>query len=347
MFLYFTNQSGEVLYSNFPEACEECLALQTKPIETVTCPATGGVWRRAGTKIEGGTVHFCGNEIELLKSRRIVRERLRLYSQMLSELEHFRKTLLDNVSSRMKRLMHNLISQNAHIMQEVYDVVPQEALSRTMFEQVGIVEKALKSDAQKAARAILKINKHNMAMKCEFTAFKLLSDVDHRRLNVRSHKVRKVVMNASHLFFQDFREKDVFVQADPYEGSVRMDYDSVQVALYHLIDNAVKYVLSDTELHISFPVIDGRQRIHFDMVSMIISDGDMDRLFEEGYSGELPRILKLAGSGLGLALARDLLRLNGAELQIKRNVDPARRRIATMGTYENNQIDIILGEPMR
>lgn len=345
MFLHLTTHSGEVLFSDLPEPCRKCLARPTKRIEKIICPETGELRKRAGTETNEGVVYFCGNEIELLKSRRIVRERLRLYSAMLSQLEQVRKVLTHDVSGHMKRLMHNLISQNAHIMQEVYDVVPQEALSRKMSEQVDIVKKALKSDAQKAAKAILKINKHNMAMKCEFTAFKLLYDVENRRLHIRSHKVQKVVLNALHLFFQDFREKDVYVQVASFDDSLRMDYDSVQVALYHLIDNAVKYVLSGTNIDVTFPMIDGLQRIRFDMISMVISDRDVDRIFDEGYSGELPRDLRLAGSGLGLGLARDLLNLNGAELKIRRNVDPARRKTAMLAAYENNQVDIIFGKP--
>ena len=45
--------------------------------------------------------------------------------------------------------------------------------------------------------------------------------------------------------------------------------------------------------------------------------------------------------------ARDLLKLNDAELEIIRNVDPARRRNVTLGTYENNQFDIILDAPVK
>ncbi len=346
MFLHLTNGNGDILYSSIPETCQACFRQGKRSIGTTICPGTKARRRYASTRTKEGTVYFCGDDKALLRSRRIVRERLRLYSDMLQELEHLRKGVAQNVSQHMRRLMHNLISQNAHNIQEIYDIVPQESLGRRMSEQIDSVQEALKEDPLKAAKAFLRMNKHNVAMKCEFSAFKFLYDGGESAMKIRQHKVHKVVLNALHLFFQDFRDKGVWIEVEQFEGSVAIDYESIQVALYHLIDNAVKYVLNNTRVNVTFPIVDGKQRIRFDMVSMLISDTDILRLFDEGYSGQLPRTLRLAGHGLGLAIARDLLKLNGADLEVRRNVDPALRQTMMLAEYENNQFDVVLGIPL-
>jgi signal transduction histidine kinase len=342
MYLHITNAAGEVLFTNLSDACNHCLAQGNKMIETVDCPATASKRRRAFSSSKGGQVYFC-DEAHLSKSRRIVKERMRLYTELLSHLDDVRRTLDRDAHKHMKHFMHNLTSQNAHNIQELEYVIPQASMGRTIHEQIGDLESELRTDARNAARALLRINKNNFAMRCEFIAFRHLHGSRGPELSVRSHKLHKVLVNALSLFFQDFREKRINVVVEPSENAVRCDYDCLHVALYHLFSNAAKYAKEETTLAVSFQSIEGRQRIRIDMVSLQITDADMERLFEEGFSGELPRVMKLAGSGVGLGIARDLLRLNDARLEIRRNVDGAAAHSLMLARYENNVFDITFG----
>jgi signal transduction histidine kinase len=343
MYLHITNATGDVLFTTLPDACKHCMMHCHNMIETVDCLATETKRRRAFSATDGGQVYFC-DEAHLLKSRRIVKERMRLYIGLLSHFDDIRRTLDRNAKKHMKRFMHNLTSQNAHNIQEFEYVVPQASLGRTIHEQVGFVESALSSDPHKAARALLQINKNNFAMRCEFIAFRHLHGNTVPDLRIRSHKLHKVIMNALYLFFQDFRERGIDVSVEPCEQTVKCDYDCLHVSLYHLFANAAKYMLKDTTLSVSFPVVEGRQTIRLDMMSLQITDADLLHLFEDGFSGELPRVMKLAGSGLGLGIARDLLRLNGAELEIRRNLDRSAGHSLVLAKYERNAFDIVLNE---
>lgn len=346
MFLHLTNSNGEILHSNVPDECMGCPGMMQSEIGRTVCPGTGQLRRRAYRESAHGSVYFCGDEAALLKSRRIVRERLRVYSEMLQELEALRRAVAHNVSKHLRRLMHNLTSQNAHSIQEVYNVIPQELLSGSMSQQVENVEAALRNDPAKASKAFLRVNKHNAAMKCEFGAFKFLYESTAPTLKKRNHPLRKVVLNALHLFYQDFKEKHVKVDVVACDASVRVDYECLQVALYHVIDNAAKYVFNGSNLLVTFPVIDGHQVVRLDMMSLEITDSDAARLYDDGFSGKHPKRLGLAGAGLGLGIVRDLLKLNDARLEIHRNAVPARRQDVMMGVYENNVFDILLGPPM-
>jgi K+-sensing histidine kinase KdpD len=345
MFIHLANKKGDVLYSNVPTECSACITASRKSIEMAECPATGSKRRRARRKTDQGTVYFCGDEELLLKSRRIIRERLELYSEMLQELNRLHASMTLQARADLKRLMHNLLSQNAHNIQEVYNVASQDAMSLSMSEQIETVAKRIKADPTKAARALLRINKNNLAIKCEFAAFRFLHTSSKAALKTRNHNIRKVVMNALHPFFQDFKERKISIEADLYDGNVKIDYETIQVALYHVFENAAKYCLSKSPFKISYPIIEGRQVVCFDMISLQITDKDMDHLFEEGYSGEQPKNLGLAGAGLGMALINKLLALNNAVLTVDRNVDPAKKKSVLLGVYENNRFNMVLGKP--
>jgi K+-sensing histidine kinase KdpD len=345
MFIHLTNKLGEVLYSDVPRECLSCMKTRSQRIEFKVCLGTKQKRRRAWINAEHGSVYLCGDEEALLKSRRLVRERLALYASMLSDIDQLHKTILHQTSKHLKRFMHNLLSQNAHNIQEIYNVASQEVLGLSMNQQIETVKETLKKDPAKAAKAFMRINKNNIAMKCEFSAFKFLYDPSKAELKQRLHKIRKVVMNALHPFFQDLGEKNVHVEADSCDSSVKIDYETVQVALHHIIDNAAKYICPNTTLTVSFPVVEGRQLVAFDMISMQITDEDMERMYEEGYSGELPRQSGAAGDGLGMGLANALLALNDSVVAVRRNVDPSRQQRRLMGVFENNQVDIIFGPP--
>jgi K+-sensing histidine kinase KdpD len=292
-----------------------------------------------------GSVYFCGTEPDLFMSRRLIRARLELYSNILTELNKTQKAMAADASRHLKRLMHNLLTQNAHNIQEVYNVVPQDVLGLAMNEQIENVRRRMQADTTTAAKALLRINKNNVAMKSEFAAFKFLYEPDGGSLRRRAHKVHKLLMNALHPFFQDFREKDVYVEVDDCDASVTADYETIQVALHHLIDNAVKYTFPSSRVRVTFPVVKDRQAVLFDMVSVQITDVDARKMFDEGYSGVHPRQISMAGAGLGMGMVRTLLKLNGAEIEVHRNVDASRKQNALLCPYENNQFVVIMTKP--
>ena len=48
-----------------------------------------------------------------------------------------------------------------------------------------------------------------------------------------------------------------------------------------------------------------------------ISDEDADRIFERFYRAKDPRVEKITGTGLGLTLAREVVRLHGGEITLQ------------------------------
>ena len=92
----------------------------------------------------------------------------------------------------------------------------------------------------------------------------------------------------------------------------------MQVALYHLMDNAVKYAEQGTTISISFTSIGEDFRMTFEMESLSIDDDEFEKIFDDGFSGRHPRLVGSAGDGCGMGVVRDLLHLNNATIAIVR-----------------------------
>lgn len=70
------------------------------------------------------------------------------------------------------RLIHNLTSLNAHIIQEIYSLVPQQLLSDRTSGHTKIVQGIITNSSYEAALSLLAIAKASASMKTEFSVFR-------------------------------------------------------------------------------------------------------------------------------------------------------------------------------
>lgn len=343
--LHIRNSDDQVVYSTFPTNCLGCMVTCETTKELVKCSESGTKKRRGIIRSPLGSVYLCSDDKDLLKSSRIFKAHLDFLSSMLQELITIRNGIADKINEDTKRLLHNVISLNAHNMQEIYELVSQDLLTQKMASQIEEFTQIIESRPKDIALALIRMHKNDISMKVNFNVFKKLYDRS-PATNFLKHPLHRVVLNVLHVFFQDFTDKGVRVIIDPCNAEILLDYESFQVALYHLIENSAKYIMNDSTLHISFPLIDEVQHILFDMISLEIPDSEKEKIFEEGYSGESACLLQLSGSGLGLGIIKPLLQLNNSELRLFRNVKPNKTKITTLAVYQNNQFEIKLSKPL-
>jgi K+-sensing histidine kinase KdpD len=323
---------------NFLPNCDLCFSsVSLDATVKKKCPSDGQQRRLGILSISSEKVSLCSPLEEDLNSTRIFRSRMKAYVDVLQYI----RTIRSEFNQSQKRLLHNLTSLNAHCIQEVYDLVPQDTLTKNFTQQLQIVQNTLSASPEKAARVFLRIAKNNLAMKSEFAVMRLLDEINHRP-QLREHSIQKVVLNILHVFFQDFTERRVHVTVQDSPVYVLIDYDTFSVALYHVIDNATKYIMPRSELMVFFEATGERVNVVFDMFSLAISKEELPRIGEEGFSGNLPRALQLAGNGLGIFRTRKFLALNNGNLLIKSNVTPSRTTKDKGIEYNKNQFIITL-----
>lgn len=108
------------------------------------------------------------------------------------------------------------------------------------------------------------------------------------------------------------------------------DYESIHVALFQVIENAVKYIQPKTRLLVSILQSDEVVSIRFEMVSLQINRGEQKTIFDEGVSGYYSEKTVKSGSGIGLSRARDILHLNAASIDVE---------------FDSNTLHSVLGVP--
>lgn len=95
---------------------------------------------------------------------------------------------------------------------------------------------------------------------------------------------------------------------------VSVDAELVQMVIAHLIDNALKYSPRDSPIVIGARVSGGRAVIYAMDRGAGIPEEEQSRIFDKFYRGTKEQNLK--GTGMGLAIAREIIRAHGEEISV-------------------------------
>ena len=97
---------------------------------------------------------------------------------------------------------------------------------------------------------------------------------------------------------------------------MNIDYDSLFVSLYYLMDNSIKYCCPNTKYKIIFKQEEDDFSILFIMISIKINDQELKKITTRGYRSETAQKLNVEGNGIGMYRILKTLKLNDAELII-------------------------------
>jgi len=137
-------------------------------------------------------------------------------------------------------------------------------------------------------------------------------------------------VNPSVLFAQ--LEKDYQPQAEkksielvfelpPKMPVIHGDRDKIMLAFHNLVGNAIKYTPAGGEVRIQVDVQTDKLVLHVADNGIGISEDDAARVFEKFYRAQDKRVSKITGSGLGLALARQVIQLHGGDISVESHID--------------------------
>jgi signal transduction histidine kinase len=107
---------------------------------------------------------------------------------------------------------------------------------------------------------------------------------------------------------------DLSFQLPPKFPVIQGDRDKIGIVLHNLLGNAVKYTPSGGTVRVTVREEGDRFVTDVTDTGIGISEDDAGRIFERFTRGQDPRALQQTGTGLGLALARDIARMHEGDI---------------------------------
>jgi two-component system sensor histidine kinase KdpD len=99
---------------------------------------------------------------------------------------------------------------------------------------------------------------------------------------------------------------------------VDMDFELMVLALRQILDNALKYSAAGAEITLNAKATEGRLELNVLDRGPGVAQEEREKIFERFYRGRSNRG-RVTGSGIGLAIAREIVKAHGGEIEVKDN----------------------------
>ncbi len=136
-----------------------------------------------------------------------------------------------------------------------------------------------------------------------------------------------VEVDMSELLFQmledvEMQAPDLSIQTDITKGlKVKGDRDLLMQVLQNLFSNAIKYNLADGWIKVDAKQSNNSLQVTIVNASEDIKNGDRALIFDRFHRGDPARTRKIEGIGLGLSLAREIVRAHNGELMLNPGIN--------------------------
>jgi len=152
-----------------------------------------------------------------------------------------------------------------------------------------------------------------------------VAEIEAGSLKIRKDDVRlEELLTGLHSDYQaqaDEKHIQFIFDLPPKLPMVQGDRDKLALALHNLIGNALKYTPPKKQVDVSVEVEDRQIRVEVSDTGIGIKEEDLEHIFDKFYRAKDRRVTEITGSGLGLALAREVVRLHGGDITVRSRLD--------------------------
>jgi signal transduction histidine kinase len=113
------------------------------------------------------------------------------------------------------------------------------------------------------------------------------------------------------------KHQNLRFELPPKLPAIKGDRDKIVMALHNLIGNALKYTPENGKVNVRVDVDARRMLVEVTDTGIGISQDETDLIFEKFYRAKDKRVSDITGTGLGLALAREVVRLHGGDISVR------------------------------
>jgi two-component system phosphate regulon sensor histidine kinase PhoR len=100
-----------------------------------------------------------------------------------------------------------------------------------------------------------------------------------------------------------------------------LDKDKIATVLVNLLGNAVKYTPPQGRVTFRVNISDQQIEISVEDSGVGIAEDELPKVFDKFFRSQDPRVQEQTGTGLGLALAQEVVRLHGGRITVESEIN--------------------------
>jgi signal transduction histidine kinase len=111
---------------------------------------------------------------------------------------------------------------------------------------------------------------------------------------------------------------------------LKLDKDKIVATLVNLLGNAAKYTPEGGQVHFKVQLKQDALQIDVEDTGFGISAEEVPKIFDKFFRSSDPRVQQQSGSGLGLSLVQEVVRLHGGKLSVQSELNKGTRFTVTL-----------------
>ncbi len=116
----------------------------------------------------------------------------------------------------------------------------------------------------------------------------------------------------------------------PKMPELSLDKDKIVAVVVNLLGNAVKYTPTGGRVALKVKVEEGRLRVAIEDTGYGIAPEEVDKVFDKFFRSDDPRVQAETGTGLGLSLAREIVRMHHGEITVESELNQGSKFVMSL-----------------
>lgn len=174
-------------------------------------------------------------------------------------------------------------------------------------------------DAELRGKCLNVINQETQRLAQLVNDMLSVSEVEAGSMTLRHDDIRLDALFADLVadFEQQALDKNVRLNIDlpPKLPVIQGDRDKLAISLHNLLGNAIKYSATGGEVVVSVSADNGKLSVAFKDKGIGIDKDELEKVFDRFYRAKDSRVSQITGTGLGLPIAREIVRRHGGDIE--------------------------------
>lgn len=217
----------------------------------------------------------------------------------------------NNYEEIVKASIHNTKNLNSQITSKILSYLKEDSLSISK-DKVSYIEQIVKKDTKSFSRELLSILKISSQINSDYNVIDYLKpNIIIKKNEFGYKKLHTLLVISFYQFESDFSNNGNYFKIAPTDLSVYVNYNTVQTILTHLLSNALRYCMPNTDILIHYSKVSSQYiEIHFSMRSLFLTDEILTNGRLNGIRSEQAKKMHSKGTGMGLGIIHTLSVLN-------------------------------------
>ncbi len=181
------------------------------------------------------------------------------------------------------------------------------------------------TEVEVRAQALNVINNESQRLERLVQDMLSVAEIESGSMSIHAGEVRlaQLLDSVSGEYVAQAKDKHIALKFElpPKLPVIKGDRDKLSLAVHNVVGNALKYTPEGGKVTVRVSWEQDEVRIAVEDSGIGIKDEEQGLIFDKFYRAKDSRISSITGTGLGLTLARDVIRLHGGDIGIKSELD--------------------------